>query len=678
MKNIFTIVFTLLASCALYANVNITFRVDMTNQTLGPNGVHLAGGFGIAGYPQWDPSGITMTDGDLDNIYEVLLSLPESSYFEYKFINGNAWGSDEGVPGACNCNGNRCVTSGTVDQTLAVRCFGECSFCAGNPQFFDVTFQVDMQSATVSPNGVHLAGNFGFNPAPNTYPMWNPAGIVMTDADLNQVYEVTLQLAEGYYFEYKFINGNAWGEEEDVPGTCSSYGNRYLTVPVSDLVMDGVCFAECGDCIVPGCTTSLANNYNPLATIDDGSCLFNVDFVVDMQNFNGSVSAVFVVGSWSGFSTTANPMTDVDLNGVWTATLPFSAGNYEYKFYVTDGSTFEFFVDGEPCTMNTGGGNNRSFTMNASSFALPLYCWESCYSCMLINVTFSVNMVGQTVSPEGVHLAGSFNGWFPTLMEDNGNNIWSMTMSMQSGNNYEFKFVNGDFLDDDSEIIAGGCTTGALGNRYFTAPLVDFTHPTYCYAQCAECPLDVSITFRVDMFNETVSPQGVHLTGSFNGWNPAIEAMSFIGYGIYEVTLVLSPYTYHEYKFINGDAFGMDENLPSDCTNNFNRSINTGFSDSLLPVVCFAECGACGGCTNPFYTNYNPFSGFDNGTCADLIVFGCTYPDATNHNPAANADDGSCVYEPVIDNCPADLDGNGVVNVSDLLVFMGSFGTFCQ
>ncbi|MBL7942285.1 MAG: hypothetical protein JNM00_05945, partial [Flavobacteriales bacterium] len=430
MKQFLASLITSVATLNLMANIDVVFRVDMSEQTVSPNGVHMAGGFGVAGYPDWDPAGITLTDANADNIYETTLSLPENTYFEYKFINGNAWGSDESLPGACNCNGNRCLTTGNTNELRPVFCFGSCSFCDSNPQFRNITFFVDMQNQAVSANGVHLAGSFGYNPAPNTYAMWDPAAIVMTDIDADLVYEVTLTLAEGYLFEYKFVNGNAWGSEETVPGSCNSFGNRFFTVPTTDtnlpevcfgsctdctpltnvvfqvdmqyqsvslqgvhlvgnfsnvglpdwdptaivmddgdndgvytvaldllegstyeykfingdawgldetvpvecsvgfnrvlsvpssqLVLPEVCFGSCEDCIEPGCMDLDAVNYDPTANMDDGTCLYTVQFSVNMNDYDGPVSGVYVVGWWSGFSTTANPMSDVDLDGIWT------------------------------------------------------------------------------------------------------------------------------------------------------------------------------------------------------------------------------------------------------------------------------------------------------------------------------------------------------------------------
>jgi hypothetical protein len=56
-----------------------------------------------------------------------------------------------------------------------------------------------------------------------------------------------------------------------------------------------------------------------------------------------------------------------------------------------------------------------------------------------------------------------------------------------------------------------------------------------------------------------------------------------------------------------------------------------------------------------------------------LDIPGCTDPLASNYQPCASMDDGTCVNT----SCPSDLDGNGVVNVNDLLLFSANFGTSC-
>jgi len=80
------------------------------------------------------------------------------------------------------------------------------------------------------------------------------------------------------------------------------------------------------------------------------------------------------------------------------------------------------------------------------------------------------------------------------------------------------------------------------------------------------------------------------------------------------------------------------------------------------------------GCTDPSASNYNPMATIDDGTCIPAEVPGCTYPSSPNYDPSATVDNGTCQF---YDDCPADLDDNGVINVSDLLAFMGYFGSLC-
>ncbi|MBL7943829.1 MAG: hypothetical protein JNM00_13735 [Flavobacteriales bacterium] len=72
------------------------------------------------------------------------------------------------------------------------------------------------------------------------------------------------------------------------------------------------------------------------------------------------------------------------------------------------------------------------------------------------------------------------------------------------------------------------------------------------------------------------------------------------------------------------------------------------------------------GCTDDTACNYDGGAGCDDGTCT---YAGCTDPQASNYDPAAGCDDGSCTFA-----CTGDFDNNGVINTSDLLVFMATFG----
>ncbi|MCD4734768.1 MAG: hypothetical protein K8R53_01870, partial [Bacteroidales bacterium] len=218
--------------CQTVVYADITFRVDMSNETVNPLGVHIAGSF-----QGWDPAGSPMTDIGND-IYELTFTLQEGAYHEYKFVNGNDWGMEETVPAYCNNNSNRYITVPGTDSTLMSVCYGSCNIC--NPPQHDITFRVDMTYETVAMEGVHIAGSFQG---------WDPAASLMTDIG-NNLYEITFTLGEGDYHEYKFINGADWAGEESVPPACNMNNNRYIVIPAGATTLPDVCFSSCDPCPV--------------------------------------------------------------------------------------------------------------------------------------------------------------------------------------------------------------------------------------------------------------------------------------------------------------------------------------------------------------------------------------------------------------------------------------------
>ena len=53
---------------------------------------------------------------------------------------------------------------------------------------------------------------------------------------------------------------------------------------------------------------------------------------------------------------------------------------------------------------------------------------------------------------------------------------------------------------------------------------------------------------------------------------------------------------------------------------------------------------------------------------------GCTYSDAANYNDQATVDDGSCEWN---NTCPADLNGDGFIQLNDLLDLLGDYNSAC-
>ena len=110
-----------------------------------------------------------------------------------------------------------------------------------------VTLSVDMSNQDVAAEGIHVAGDFQG---------WDPAGTMLTDDDMDGIYEVTLELSDSLSsIQYKFLNGNAWGVDEVCPEACALPGttDRYAAID-GDTSVPVVCFGQCAAC---GITTVL-------------------------------------------------------------------------------------------------------------------------------------------------------------------------------------------------------------------------------------------------------------------------------------------------------------------------------------------------------------------------------------------------------------------------------------
>ena len=142
---------------------------------------------------------------------------------------------------------------------------------------------------------------------------------------------------------------------------------------------------------------------------------------------------------------------------------------------------------------------------------------------------------------------------------------------------------------------------------------------------------------------------------------------------------------------------------------------STGCADeeacNFDPSAVFDD-GSCvyPGCTDAASCNYDPEAGCDDGSCLPFdALAGCMDQSACNYNPNAVCPDDSCIYPligndceagavacdetttwnvelqrcecsagPGLNDCPSDLNSNGLVEVTDLLVLLGDFGLECE
>lgn len=589
MKRLLTLFFALSLYASVFGQTSpVTLIVDMKNEAVGADGVHIAGDLqeaaGIG--PNWTPSATGTALTDLGgNLWGITLNLPDGSY-NYKFVNG--FGGWENVPSACASGGNRGLTvagSATSQQW----CYGSCDVSCPSTIPVDVTFRVNMANETVSADGVHIAGSLQG---------WNPSTTELTDPDGDGIYEVTLTLANGFY-EYKFLNGNSWGTDESIPCSCASGNNRSVDVPyqTDPLVLDAVCFRSCTAECPP-------------------TSLVSMTFSVDMTNEIVGPGGVFVAGSFQepAWQKNATAMTDPDGDGIYTVTVAVKHAEHQYLFFngdyalSPDPTNTDYYKETGDFTANgcgCGGFNNRVVDASAATGAimLPTYVYGQCTTTVPANpiVTIAADMINETVSADGVNLAGDLQeaagfgpNWTPSatgneLSDADGDGIYTITFQIAPGS-YNYKIVNGN---DAWENVPGACASG--GNRALVVT-TDNVAQQNCYGSCDEsCPVvvPVNVTFRVDMTNEVVSANGVHIAGSLQGWNPgATELTDPDGDHIYEVTLVLNNGTY-EYKFLNGNDWGTDEQVPCGCASGNNRAVTVpAVTNYDVPVVCFRSCSA--------------------------------------------------------------------------------------
>jgi hypothetical protein len=507
--------------------ISVTFQVDMNNETVGTNGVHVAGAF-----QGWDPATTALADTNSDGIYSVTVdTFQAGDTFEYKYINGNAWGEDEfqGAP-------NRSITIPDTNIVLPPYCFNSLILCSE----VNVTFNVDMNFEVVSASGVHVAGAFQG---------WDPAATELFDDDGDGIYSVTLPLTSGETFEYKYINGDSWGQDE-----LQGQSNRSLTVGTEDMVLPDYCFNSLELCVY------------------DAEGVW-VTFQVDMSyQIINETDGIHIAGSFQGWDPGATELSDADGDMVYEVTLDIFTSNGDT---VSAGdSVYYKFINGDEWGEDENIGADRLLVVPDTATVLVAPCFGSPDPCPAppdsVDVTFVVDMLYETVSTSGVHVAGNFQGWDPAaseLTDADGDGKYEITFRFEVGQALEYKFVNGDAWGSD-EAVPDECASG--GNRTLTAPNFDRPYEV-CYETCDVCPeapVTKVVIFSVDM-TEWLDEDGatgmpifsvsrgdqMQVRGGFNGWNcdtPEDCAMSRTpGSNIFSLAATLTDQAGHdnEYKF---------------------------------------------------------------------------------------------------------------------------------
>jgi len=558
------------SACGASALRAVTFRVDLANingfTTPTVNGT----------FNGWSGTANPLSDPESDGIWETTINIPDGTY-EYKFAYDDWTGQESLIPGspctvtASGFTNRRVVVS--ADVTLPVVCWNSCGNCAAALLPKNVTFRVDMQNVT----------GFTTPEVNGSFNGWCGNCNPMTDANNDGIWETTIQLNQDT-FEYKF-SYDAWTGQENLTAgspctsTLGGFTNRSIIVGNADQVLPVVCWESCNSCAPP--TRA-------------------VTFQVDLNGVTGFTQPT-VNGSFSGWSGDAHPLTDANSDGIWETTLQLADGSYEYKFAYDNWAGSEQLTAGSSCTVTSGGFTNRSLTVNGANIQLPVVCWASCNSCTAptYDITFQINMENETgfTTP---YLSGTFNGWCGNcnaMTDADNDGVYTATIALQTGV-YEYKVSVDNWAASEQLQSGTSCTVTNNGftNRSLTVGTANATLPVVCYATCADCVTEVSVTFQVNM-NQVSGYNVPEVNGDFNGWCGGCFTMTDgNGDGIYTATTALSPGTY-EFKYAYDSWAGSENLIPGlPCTvTNFgftNRQlVITG--DTILPVTCWGACGEC-------------------------------------------------------------------------------------
>jgi hypothetical protein len=204
-------------------------------------------------------------------------------------------------------------------------------------------------------------------------------------------------------------------------------------------------------------------------------------------------------------------------------------------------------------------------------------------------------MQNETVSPNGVYISGTFNNWnyAQNFMTLSSGTIYETSMIMDEGTYMEFKYANG-FTVNQAETVPGACSLN--GNRYFTVPAHDTVLTAYCFSSCNACGTVAHyshVTFRVDMITQNISPNGVHIAGTFQGWNTSSTPMVNTVDSVFSFTDSLLTGTSVQYRFVNGNSDAGYETVPFSCSLNGNRTLLVPAEDIIIQLVCFSACDTC-------------------------------------------------------------------------------------
>lgn len=420
---------------------------------------------------------------------------------------------------------------------------------------------------------------------------------------------------------------------------------------------------------VPGCIDAVASNFDPLATLDDGSCTYacvsSPPVCVDLSStaYESVISDLpsCCSGVWDSACQAAYDL----LAGTCVAgCTDASACNFDPNADVNDGScSYPGCTDPNACNYDLTAGCDDGTCSESATWYEDLdgdgYGTEA--------NTFSAGCASPCTGEWVINIQS--NGWLDET-------TWT-------------------FTDADGAAVANGGPYGNGGNITVTGlssngPFTFFIEtqgqfndntPTWTVSTSAGLTLATgTMTGGTTLTEAGIDCLFASLAGDCDDndpeMNPGIEDSNCDGMddncsGTADSDNVLGC----------TDVLACNYQSDADCDDGSCEYTSClGCTD---PLACNYDAGAtqndgscdlvsCYGCTDVLACNYDPTALFDDGTCDLVSCYGCTDPEACNYDPSSSLDDGSCEYSSCV-SCLGDYNLDGIIDITDMLVLLGQF-----
>ncbi|MCB0761037.1 MAG: hypothetical protein KDC12_05890 [Flavobacteriales bacterium] len=388
---------------------------------------------------------------------------------------------------------------------------------------------------------------------------------------------------------------------------------------------DSTAGCDDGSCTFPGCTDSTACNYDSTAGCDDGSCTFPGCIDTTACNYDSTAGCDDGSCTYPGCTNVAACNYDStagcdDGSCTFPGCTNVAACNYDSTAGCDDGScTFPGCIDTTACNYDSTAGCDDGSCTYPGCTNVAACNYDSTAGCDDGSCTF----------PGCTNVAAC--NYDSTAGCDDGSCTFPGCTDLAACNYDSTAGCN------DGSCTYPGCTDSTAINYNPSAGCDDgscvFTNPGCTYPAA----INYDSTATIDDGSCIFACPGCTDTTAFN-YNPNATVD-------------------------DGSCVPVVMGCTDPTAVNYDSTANTDNGSCIATVF---------GCTDSNAFNYDSNANVDNGGCI-AVMLGCTNPAFDNYNAYANTDDGSCA-----NSCVGDFTLDGVINTSDLLIFLGFFGTTCE